>query len=752
MGERKFIGRVGRTMAETELKFETVKKYPDGAPNVVYIVLDDLGFSGLGCYGSTIDTPNIDRLAQNGLRYNNFHTTAICSATRASLLTGANHHAAGVASVIDFKTGCENSLGHVKETYATAAEILHEYDYGTYAAGKWHLSDTQTPSGPYDNWPLGRGFDRFYGFLQGATDQFNPQLIRDNTFVTQPKKASEGYHLSEDITDNAIDLIFNHINADGDRPFFLYLAYGAMHEPHHAPQSYIDKYKGKFDKGWDKIREEWFENQKRLGVIPENAELTVRAPIVDPWDSLSDDKKKVYAKYMEVFAGFLEHTDAQIGRVIDYLESVDKLDNTVIVLLSDNGASAEGGKAGRLNSHSSMDATGEDDDVEYALKHYDEMGSEFTHEHYPTGWANALNTPFQWYKSFAHEGGVKDPLIISYPKLVKDGGSVRNQYAHVIDITPTILDIIGVEKPDTIKGIPQEKMHGISLKYTLESPDEASRRRIQYYEMVSNKGIYKDGWKAVINHTFNESYAEDKWELYHVSEDYSEKYNVADKYPEKLQELTEQFYIEAGKYDVFPVTSGGYLASKDNLLKMLNSAKRPGGKLSFKNIFKPYILTAAQGALLNNYTLTAQLTRKSDKDEGVIISSGGRFGGFSFYIKDNKLKFAYKNNRDDLYIITSDAELPSGSFSAGYTFIVKDRIPYVKIFAGGAEVAGGRIDKPYFIEGDGETTLKANVMTAVSDEYEVPFEFSVNIDRLDITSFGTEINAETELLKSFHLE
>lgn len=482
MSKRKFVGTVGRTVVDTDYKFETAESRLKASPNVVYIVLDDLGFAGLGCYGSNINTPNIDRLAAEGLRYNNFHTTAVCSATRASLLTGANHHEAGVASVVEFQTGTENGQGCIDPAYATLAEILREYDYSTFAAGKWHLSQYQTDSGPYDNWPLGKGFERYYGFISAETDQYHPfSLTRDNSFIPQPKEPKDGYHLSVDITDNAIDFIYDQKNSFPDKPFFLYLAYGAMHTPHHAPKEYIERYKGKFDMGWDKAREEWFENQKRLGIIPQNTELTDRAPLVEPWDSLDSDHKKFYSRYMETFAGFLEHTDEQIGRVIDFLKSIDQFDNTIIVLLSDNGASAEGGIEGRFNAFSGQDITTRTGEAEFALEHIDEIGGEYSFNHYPTGWANALNTPFQWYKIWSHEGGIKDPLIISYPKLISDKGGIRSQYHHVSDITPTVLDILGVQKPGFIKGVPQKPFSGTSLKYTFDADSSESRKKVQYY-------------------------------------------------------------------------------------------------------------------------------------------------------------------------------------------------------------------------------------------------------------------------------
>ena len=388
MATRKFTGRVGRTLETTQFQFENIESPSKGKPNVVYIVLDDTGFAQLGCYGSTINTPNIDRLAKEGLRYNNFHTTAICSATRASLLTGANHHSCGVQTTTEGVTGLTNAQGRINPEFATLAEILQSYDYRTMAIGKWHLNqmDARTAAGPYKDWPLGKGFDTYYGFLAADMDQWNPTLTRDNTMVEQPKSAKEGYHLSEDLTENAIHYIYDHHLTYPEQPFFLYLAYGAMHTPHHAPKEYIDKYRGKFDKGWDAIREEWFENQKRLGIVPQDAKLTERNPHVAAWDTLSDNQKKAYARYMQVFAGFLEHTDAQIGHLVDYLERIGELDNTIIVLISDNGVSAEGGKDGHFNLNTSMDITDSyPRDVELALEHYDTLGDEYSNPHYPTG-------------------------------------------------------------------------------------------------------------------------------------------------------------------------------------------------------------------------------------------------------------------------------------------------------------------------------------------------------------------------------
>ncbi|MBP1560764.1 MAG: arylsulfatase [Oscillospiraceae bacterium] len=746
MSKRKFVGTVGRTVVDTDYKFETAESRLKASPNVVYIVLDDLGFAGLGCYGSNINTPNIDRLAAEGLRYNNFHTTAVCSATRASLLTGANHHEAGVASVVEFQTGTENGQGCIDPAYATLAEILREYDYSTFAAGKWHLSQYQTDSGPYDNWPLGKGFERYYGFISAETDQYHPfSLTRDNSFIPQPKEPKDGYHLSVDITDNAIDFIYNQKNSFPDKPFFLYLAYGAMHTPHHAPKEYIERYKGKFDMGWDKAREGWFENQKRLGIIPQNTELTDRAPLVEPWDSLDSDHKKFYSRYMETFAGFLEHTDEQIGRVIDFLKSIDQFDNTIIVLLSDNGASAEGGIEGRFNAFSGQDITTRTGEAEFALEHIDEIGGEYSFNHYPTGWANALNTPFQWYKIWSHEGGIKDPLIISYPKLISDKGGIRSQYHHVSDITPTVLDILGVQKPGFIKGVPQKPFSGTSLKYTFDADSSESRKKVQYYETFGNRAIYKDGWKAVVNHAFSETYEEDEWELYHTAEDYSEKHNVADKYPEKLRELQEEFFLEAGRHNVFPMLKFPFHAAPEKIMQLFGEVRIPETERTYKNIFKPYMLNMRvnSGASL---WISAEINRKDTSDEGILFSQGDRFGGLVLYIKDNRLKFVYNANRFEYFEAVSH-ELPTGRLTVrlDYDVVPSGEINAV-LYVNGSESGRVTVTRRFYTPGM-SSSLRASLYTEVSPDYTGRFEFTGDIDSITIHQYGTALKKQDVIEK-----
>ncbi|MBR1391891.1 MAG: arylsulfatase [Lachnospiraceae bacterium] len=749
----KFIGTIGRTVKDTEFRYEELpEKRRADAPNVVYIVLDDLGFAQLGCYGSSIDTPNIDRLAKGGLRYNNFHTTAICSATRASLLTGANHHSVGCCATIEMMTGCPNGAGELDKSYATLAEILKEYDYDTFACGKWHLTSwgALNPAGPYDSWPLGRGFDRYYGFLHAMINQFNPILVQDNTFVEQPKSVAEGYHISEDITDHAIDYICTQKNSRPEKPFFLYLAYGAMHAPHHAPKAYIDKYKGRFDEGWDVLRDRWFANQKKLGIIPQDAELNPRNRCVPAWDSLSDEQKKVNARYMEAYAGMLEHTDVQIGRLVDYLEKIGELENTMIVFLSDNGASPEGGPEGRLNMNNACNIISTSDETEEALQKLDLIGGEYTLNHYPVGWANLGNTPFQWYKTWVHSGGVKDPMIVCYPKEIKDKGGIREQYHHVIDITPTVLDVIGVRKPDHIKGISQKPIQGISFRYTFDQADAKEQRTVQYYEMLGNRGIYKDGWKAITNHTFHDTFDEDEWELYHVSEDYSERHDVAGQYPDKLKELQEEWFIQAGRYNVFPQHLNSHVGGPEALKKLV------GGRLAipeqvkeYRHIFKQYTIGEFLNTTNNSYVLQVTFTRTDTVQGGVLFSEGDRFGGWSFYIKGNHLYYTLNKDGKIQHTFRLNEKLAAGRVTAVLQVRVnEDQSAVISITAGGNQKETLEVTDYRNTHGNSYSAIGANPCVSVSTEYSSPFVFEGEIEYVKLRTAATSKSSK-ELLDKF---
>ena len=746
--KKEFNGTRGRTLLDTKMSFKVTESPSKGKPNVVYIVLDDMGFAHLGCYGSTIHTPNIDQLASEGLRYNNFHTTAICTATRTSLLTGANHHSAGISNLTEFTTGISNNLGGINPEFATLAEILHEYDYRTFAVGKWHLCTINelTGEGPYTNWPLNKGFDNYYGFLACQMNQWNPTLTRDNTMVPAPKKAKEGYHLSEDLTDNAIEYIYHHELENPEQPFFLYLAYGAMHAPHNAPREYIEKYRGKFDAGWDQIREEWFANQKRLGIVNDNAELTDRNELIKAWADLSDDEKKAYARSMEVFAGFLEHTDAQIGRLIQFLRDRDILDNTIIVFLSDNGTSPEGGQNGTTNHYGGTTLKGEQpDNVKRILDNYDTLGDEYSFPHYPMGWANAGNTPFTWYKSWVHEGGIKDPLIIRYPALIKDPGGIRRQFNHMSDVTPTILDILGFEKPESIKGIHQKPLEGTSFKTTIENEHAAETKHVQHFEMFGNRSIYKDGWKAVVNHAFNDTFDKDVWELYHVEADYSEKYNVADKYPEKLEELKEEWLIQAGKYNVFPMFPKPFQMTTEEMTAHKELLHLPGKSYVYKDVFLPHDLSADPGLTSRTHTVTVRLNRKNKEEKGVLISKGDRFAGVTFYVKDNHLKYVYNVDGETYFIAESPDELPLGEIEVGYTLDLPEyNYGTLSLFVNGGEVT--KIDIPKLAWAQSYiTSLRTNKYTSVYDkDYEAPFSYDGEIKEIAIDVKPTHVDMADE--------
>ncbi len=748
-----FEGYAGFTMKDSYLKYRK-DDISDKKINVVYIVLDDVGFAQLEGFGSDIHTPNIKKLAGRGLRYNNFHTTAICSATRASLLTGANHHAAGVATVIDTATGYPNSLGHLDPQYATIAQILKEEGYATFAVGKWHLAPLEDASdqGPFDNWPLQKGFDKFYGFMEGYTDQYTPSLVQDNSAIHPPKTPEEGYHLSEDLSDHAIHYLFQQTNAHPEQPFFLYLAYGAGHAPHQVPEKYIEAYRGQFDKGWDAVRKDWFERQKELGIIPEDAVLTERNEYVEAWDDLSEEQKKLYARYMEVYAGFLTHTDEQIGRVIDYLEKIGERDNTVIVLLSDNGASAEGGYHGRVSDESTLLWSNEDDELEFGLEHIDDLGKYETGPHYPIGWANAGNTPFKWYKSWVHSGGVKDPMIISYPDGISDEGGIRSQYHHVSDITPTILDILGIRKPEIVKGVAQKPITGTSLYYTFNDKDAPSRKPVQYYEQTGNRGIWRDGWKAVTNHLMKLDYEDDEWELYHVDEDYSEDKNVADDYPAKLEEMKNLWFSEAGKNNVFPLGGGNYvLRSKEQNIRDAQMMKLilKEEKYSYKGVIEPF--RTGRSLLFNQRNNEVRILIDHKKDaEGTLYAGGMRLGGYTLFIKGNKLRYTYNAALRNYYRAVS-GELPEGKLDIRVVTKILDDKGYVSLFVNGKEEANTVIER-FFFGLEINFSVKDGNQSSVDPENTLPFEYPLDIDRIDFLAAPATIDTKELIDEYFRID
>ncbi|SDI27190.1 arylsulfatase [Alteribacillus persepolensis] len=719
-----------------------------GQPNIVYIVLDDVGFSDLGCYGSEIKTPNMNRLAENGLRYNNFNATPLCSPTRASLLTGRNNHSVGMGSVADFDLGTDQSSirGRILPKAATAAEILKDNGYSTMALGKWHLAPIHqlTPAGPFENWPLAKGFERYYGFLGPETDQFYPELTYDNHMVDPPEKSD--YHFSEDIVDKSIQFVTDQVSVTPDKPYFLYLSFGAQHAPHQAPKEYIDMYKGAYDDGWDVIREKRLKRQKELGIVPEDTELSPRNKNVKAWDELIEDEKKVFSRFQEVYAGFLTHTDDQIGRFLDFLEKIGELDNTLIVFLSDNGASQEGGFGGSVNQSTFFNAL--EESIEDQLAKIDEMGGPRAGTNYPKGWAQAGNTPFKQYKQTTHFGGTRVPCIIHWPEGIQEKGAIRTQFHHVIDVTPTVLDILQVEAPKTYRGVDQMPIHGTSMTYTFENERAPTRRTTQYFEMFGHRAIYHEGWKAVTHHQKGVPFENDVWELYYVEEDFAELHDLADKYSGKLEELKELWWEEAKKYNVLP------LNDKTVELSSFVSPEAVTARKTFT--YYPgvaHLGTFAAPQITNkSYIITVLAERPSPSCEGVLVAHGDHDSGYVFYIRNNRLVFEY-NYVGTMFKIESDVYVPIGECTFEFKFTKKEENSGMgSLYINGGKAGEGHIPKTLLYRlSHGGFDIGRDSLSQVSESYrdEGEFSFNGNIERVVYTlQDGKEIGNLDEKVKA----
>jgi arylsulfatase A-like enzyme len=742
-GEEEFQGVVGTTWRESTSWSPPRPKPPDGAPNVVMIVLDDVGFSQLGCFGSDIETPHIDHLAAEGLRYNNFHTTTLCSPTRACLLTGRNHHRVGMATIAEFASGFPNSRGFVTKRAGMLQEILRVHGYNTFAVGKWHLvaADHQTMAGPFDHWPLGRGFDRYYGFLGGDNNQWHPDLVYDNHRVDPPGRPEDGYHLSVDLVDRAIGFLRDQQSAAPGKPFFCYLAFGAGHAPHHVPQDYIDRYLGRYAKGWDRTREEWVARQRKLGIAPPGTGLAARDAIVKAWADLSTDQRTLYGRMMEVYAAFLTHTDDQVGRFVAYLRQLDLLDNTLLVLLSDNGASAEGGDGGLFSEWMFFNMI--EPSLEENLSRIDELGGPTTYNHYPIGWAQAGNTPFEWYKRWVHAGGVRDPLVVHWPARIRDGGAIRPQYHHVVDVLPTVLDAVGVKGPDALNGVPQMPIDGVGFGYTFDDPGAPTRKDVQYYEMFGNRAIWAGGWKAVACHQRDvhlvvpSSFEDDRWELYHLEDDFAELEDLADRYPEKVRELVERWWVEAGKNDVLPLDDRGI------------------GRVGWRDersvfTYYPYmagIHPQLAGPTRNrSHTITAEVVRPDAAAEGVLLALGGRFAGWTFFVKDNRLVYEYNFVGVERFVVTSSVEVPVGESTLQMRFDLTGRLQgRATLLIGGEVVGAGDIPRTCPITtGLEPLDCGQDTQTPVSPDYESPFRFEGTIKRVVLEVVGKQPRTDAE--------
>ncbi len=654
-----FGGVIADTYAESTQDWPPPTRPPTDAPNIIVIMLDDLGFGQLSCYGGSIDAPHIAELASNGLRYNNFHTTALCSPTRAALLTGRNHHSVGFSAIAEMASGFPGSNSFLPRSAASIAEVLRQSGYSTYAAGKWHLTPTSesTAAGPFDRWPLGLGFERFYGFLPGEVDQWHPILTVDNHRIPTPELGSGGdrYHVSEDIVDKAITMLRDQQQVASGRPFFLYLPFGAPHCPFHAPAEYIEHYRGAFDHGWDEERERIFERQKSLGIIPDGCDLPARNAWVSAWVDLSDDERRLFARQMEVYAGFVDHTDAQIGRVMAALRELDVCEDTLVMFLSDNGASSEGGPRGATNTERFRNTMNQS--VAEMLEDIDDLGGPSTDPHYAMGWSQAGNTPFKRWKRDTHRGGNTDPMIVHWPARVTDPGSVRTQYHHVTDIYPTLLELAGLPVPSRVNGVDQMPLEGHSFASTVLDGSAPEARDTQYYEMLGSRAIWNDGWTAVTWHRPGTDWADDPWELYHQDLDYSQAHDVASEHPEKLAELIELWWGEARRHNVLPLDDRG----RDRFI----DPSRPAASED-RDVYRYYpgttpIPNPALPRILNcRHAVTAHITLQSETDEGLLVSQGGELAGWALFVKQGTARYVHNVLRIEFTEVSSTDPLPVG--------------------------------------------------------------------------------------------
>ncbi|TDI84029.1 MAG: arylsulfatase [Chloroflexi bacterium] len=759
-----FTGVIGRTFDRSEPAWPKPLRSKEGAPNVLFIVLDDTGFGQFGCYGSPIDTPNLDSLAAGGLLYGNMHTTALCSPTRSCILTGRNHHSNGLASITEASTGYPGANGYIPFENGFLSEMLHEYGYNTYALGKWHLTpaDQISAAGPYDRWPTGRGFERYYGFLGGETHQYYPELVYDNHQVEPPRTPEEGYHVTEDLVDKAISFIADSKQVAPNKPFFMYFATGAMHAPHHVRKEWSDKYKGKFDDGWEAYRDQTFARQKELGVIPEEAELSRHDPDVKPWNDCTEDERRLYARMMEVYAGFLTHTDHHIGRLLDHLRSIDQFDNTLIMVISDNGASSEGGPTGSVNENLFFNNVPES--IEENLKLIDELGGPTTFNHYAWGWTWAGNTPFRRWKRETYRGGISDPFIVHWPAGVKAKGEVRTQYAHAIDMVPTVLEALGIEPLTSIKGVTQSPIEGVSFAHTFGDAEAPSHRHTQYFEMMGHRSIYHDGWRAVCpwpgpsfteaGMPFGTPIPAEKlteldataWELYHVEEDWAENHNLADEHRDKLIEMIGMWYVEAGKYNVMPVDGRGvqrFAEERPQLTLDRTSYTFYRGTQAVPPNAGPQILN-------RTHTITAEVEIPDGGAEGALLSFGGTDGGFSFYVKDGKLHHLHNYVAREYLKVESKDPVPDGRHALRFEFEVtgepdmangKGAAGRAQLYIDG-ELVGQEdysVTTPMSMGLTGGWAVGADPGAPVGPFYDTPFEFTGTIFSVTVDVSGDVI-------------
>ena len=705
---------------------------PEGAPNVVVIMIDDAGFGASSAFGGPCNTPVADRLAANGLRFTRFHTTALCSPTRAALLTARNHHSVGMGGITEIATSAPGYNSVRPDNAAPLAETLRLNGYSTAQFGKCHEVPVweTSPMGPFDQWPTGSGFEHFYGFVGAETNQWYPALYDGTTPVEPPKTPEEGYHFTEDLTDHAITWVQRQRSLMPDKPFFMYFAPGATHAPHHVPPEWSDKYRGRFDAGWDALRTETLARQKELGVVPPDADLTARPQDIQAWDDVADDLKPVLARQMELYAGFLEHTDHHIGRLLDSIETLGVMDDTLIYLIiGDNGASAEGTPNGTFNEIISLNGAAEFETTEFMTQRIDDFGTPAAYNHYAVGWAHAMNTPFQWTKQVAsHFGGTRNGTIVHWPVGFAAQGEVRNQFHHIIDVGATILDVAGIPEPTFVNGIQQMPLHGISMAYAFDDPAAAERRETQYFEVACNRGIYHQGWTAVTRHSVPWLFGaelpaldDDVWELYDTTTDWTQAHDVCADHPEMLKKLQRLWLIEAVKYNVLPLD--------DRRIERFNSdiAGRPVLVKGNSQLLYGGMNRLSENSVLNlknkSHSVTAEVEIGEAGAEGVMVAQGGAFAGWSFYLHEGKPKYCHNLAGLMRFYVEGTDVVPAGTHQVRMEFAYDGgglaKGGTASLFIDGKPAGEGRINAtvPMIYSGDETCDVGSDTGTPVSEDY-----------------------------------
>jgi arylsulfatase A-like enzyme len=732
--DRPYEGELPLDAKDPEATFPPIEPLlpPAGAPNVLVVLLDDVGFAASSAFGGPCATPTAERLAGNGLKYNRFHTTALCAPTRAALLTGRNHHTVGMGVITELATSAPGYNSVRPNTCAPLAQTLQLNGYSTAQFGKCHeVPVWQTsPMGPFDAWPTGSGFEYFYGFIGGETNQYYPAVYEGTTPVEPEKTPEEGYHFTEDMTDKAIEWARQQKSLMPDKPFFMYFAPGATHAPHHVPTEWSDKYKGRFDQGWDALREEILERQKELGVVPAEARLTARHEEIPAWADMPDELKPVLARQMEVYAGFLEHTDHHVGRLVDALDDLGVLEDTLVYyIIGDNGASAEGTINGTFNEMFIFNGAAALETPEFVAAHIDELGTPTSYNHFAVGWAHAMDTPYQWTKQVAsHWGGTRNGTIVHWPSGFTARGEIRTQFHHVIDVAPTVLEAAGLPHPSTVDGVDQHPIEGVSMAYSFDQADEADRRTTQYFEMFCNRGIYHEGWTAVTRHSTPwitaqslPAFDDDVWELYEPG-DWSQAHDLAVEMPEKLAELQQLWLEEAQKHNVLPLDDrrierfNAELVGRPELVKG-NSQLLFGG-----------MGRLTESSLLNiknkSHAVTAEIVVPETGAEGVVLAQGGAFGGWSLYAKDGRPTYCYNLLGLQRFKTEADAAIPPGTHQVRMEFRYDGGGPgkggAVTLFLDGNQVGEGRVEAtvPLIFSADETADVGRDTASPVSDDYE----------------------------------